>query len=221
MQTICPLLIRASFIGRTYHDFQLEFQSPVDNCTNDASQNPLLIQFTRVLNATLNETTYALYDRTDSNVALPQLQVFHNDHVDLCIRSAVDRNQSDLVCHEFYMITMLSSNTTYWPLLMIFGYVFVLLIAMFGSLLSNLFHKLTKTIFSGSITKKVIKQNQNARSFIPIAAIRQNHQKKLTEKNEILNTMDTIAKEYRPRRHINPFIVRAQELHGEINPMYK
>lgn len=219
MQTICPLLIRASFVGRTYHDFQLEFQSPVDNCTVNPDHDPLLIQFTRVLNATSNITSYTLYDPDLRNVPLPHLQVFHNDHVDLCIRSALSGDQSHLVCHEFYMITMLSSKTTYWPLLIIFGYVFVLLLAMLVSLLAKLFHRLNKTIFSGSITKKLI-DNRNIRTFIP-AVNRQSQQKKLNEKKEIINTMDKIAQEYRSnRRHINPFIIRALNSPGHINRAY-
>jgi hypothetical protein len=219
MANICPLLIRASFIGRTYHDFQLKFQSPTTNCTPDPDQDPLLIQFTRILNSTLNHTTYALYDPTEPNEELPHLQVFHNDHVNLCIRSAIDTDKNDITCHEFYMITMLSSvNTSIWPLLIIFGYMLILLIAILLSSLSTFISKFSKTLFSGSITKKIIK-NQNIRSFIPVIH-RQTQKTRLDEKEEVLRAIRSIAKECQLNPNPNAFIIQTDNENGHINRGY-
>ncbi|CAF1039426.1 unnamed protein product [Adineta steineri] len=201
MVSICPLLIRASFIGRTYHDFQLKFQSPSTNCTNEYRDNPLLIQFTRILNSTLNDTSYILYNPTESTNQFPHLQVFHNDHVNLCIRSALHTNNNDMICHEFYMITMLSSiNASLWPLLIIFSYITILLFAMLFSLFAQKFNKFSKTLFSRSITKKLVRKH-NIRSFIPLIQRHEHnhHFRKIDEKKEFLKLVDIIAKDYRSK----------------------
>lgn len=216
MENICPLLIRASFIGRTYHDFQLKFQTPPINCTIDTEQDPLLIQFTRVLNSTFNQTTYALYNPAEPNEDLPQLQVFHNDHVDLCIRSAIDTDKNDIVCHQFYMITMLSSiNTSIWPLLILFAYLFILLIAILTSSLSHIYNRLSKTLFSRSITKKLIK-NKNLRSFIH----RYTQKTKLDEKQEVLKAIRSIANECQSNKIPSTFIIQTDNTNEHINRAY-
>jgi hypothetical protein len=215
MANICPLLIRASFTGQTYHHFQLKFESPTRNCTIDPEQNPLLIEFTRILNSTLNHTTYALYNPAEPNGELPHLQVFHNDHVNLCIRSALDTDKNDRTCHEFYMITMLSSiNTSIWPLLIIFGYIIILLIPILVSLLSRILNKFSQKYFSISIKKNSIK-NRNIYSFLQL--IHRNIQKnKLDEKQEVLKAIDLIAKECQS----NTFIIRIGDSNGHINRAY-
>jgi len=215
MANICPLLIRASFTGQTYHNFQLKFESPTRNCTIDPEQNPLLIEFTRILNSTLNHTTYALYNPAEPNGELPHLQVFHNDHVNLCIRSALDTDKNDRTCHEFYMITMLSSiNTSIWPLLIIFGYIIILLIPILVSLLSRILNKFSQKYFSISIKKNSIK-NRNIYSFLQL--IHRNIQKnKLDEKQEVLKAIDLIAKECQS----NTFIIRIDNSNGHINRAY-
>jgi hypothetical protein len=220
MLNICPLLIRSSFIGRTYHDFQLKFESPPNNCTIGSQQNPLLIQFTRILNSTLNDTLYILYDSTVPNDELPHLQVFHNDHVSLCLRSAIDTNNNDITCHEFYMVTMLSSiNTTFWPLLIIFGYIFILLTAMLFSLFAQICNKLSSTIFSGSITKKLVK-NRNIRSCLPLLQRNEHnhHLKKLDDKKEFFKSIDLIAKEC--QTNISTFIIQIKNENRHIHRVY-
>jgi hypothetical protein len=219
MANICPLLIHASFVGRTYHDFQLKFQTPSTNCTIDPEQNPLLIQFTRILNSTLNHTSYALYNPAEPNGELPHLQVFHNDHVDLCIRSAIDTDKNDITCHEFYMITMLSSiNTSIWPLLIILGYIVILLIAMLFSSLSQVLNKLSQTFFSGSITKKLIKN----RTIRPLLLHRHTQKIKLDEKSEVLKAINLIAKQCQSNINTtsNTFIIQTDNRNGHIKRGY-
>lgn len=218
MVNICPLLIRASFIGRTYHDFQLKFVSPSTNCTTSPEENPLLIQFTRILNSTFNDTSYALYDPLGARDELPQLQVFNNDQVKLCIRSALDTEKSDQICHEFYMITMLSSvNRSIWPLLIIFGYVTIVFLAILFSLLVQIFSKFSqKTFFSGSITKKLV-QKRDTQSLVPLSSRHVNNNRliKLNEKKEIFKTIDFIANECHLNR--NTFIIQRRNIPGHVN----
>lgn len=206
MTNICPLLIRASFIGRTYHDFLLKFQSPpINNCTNNFDQDPLLIQFTRILNSTFNHTTYALYDPFEVNADLPHLQVFHNDHVDLCLRSAIDTDRNDLTCHQFYMITMLSSmNTSIWPLLIVFGYVGILFLAILFELIVRLVKKISRRIFWKKMSRYSLGMISN----------RQIQRKKINEKKEILRNIDRLANQYQSNRFIH------HPNNGQINRGY-
>ena len=196
MDNFCPLLIRASFIGRTYHDFLLKFQSPpINNCTINIDQDPLLIQFTRILNSTFNHTTYALYDPTEANADLPHLQVFHNDHVDLCLRSAIDTDRNDLTCHQFYMITMLSSkNTSIWPLLIVFAYVAILVLGILFQLMGRVVKKISRRIFWKKFSRYSIEEISNG----------QMQRKKMNEKKEILRNIDRLANQYQSNRFIHP-----------------
>ncbi|CAF1073214.1 unnamed protein product [Rotaria sordida] len=199
MANVCPLLIRPSFTGHTYHDFQLQFESPTTNCTVDPIQNLLLIHFSRISNLTSNNISYALYDLAKPNNESPHVQVFPNDRVNFCVRSAFNTGQNDITCHEFYMVTMLTSlDRTLWPLLIIFGYIIILIIAMFTSLVSQIFDKLSQTIFSGSITKKLL-QTRDIFSFLPTSQ-RNLHDIGLTkfdEKKEFSKALDLIAKDCR------------------------
>lgn len=220
MANICPLLIRASFTGRTYHDFQLKFESPLTNCTVESVQNPLLIQFTRILNSTLNHTSYAIYDPTEPNGKLPHLQVFNDDHVNLCVRSAIDTNNNHITCHEFYMITMLSSiNTTFWPLLIIFGYISVLLVAMLFSFCIQAFHKVYTSRFSMLITEKLLKY-QHICLFLPLLQRYKQHRqiKKLDDKKNISKAIDLIAKEC--QQNLSTFSIQTTNVNGHINLGY-
>ncbi|UJR09519.1 hypothetical protein I4U23_013757 [Adineta vaga] len=214
MANICSLLLRPLFTGRTYHDLQLDFDFPLTNCTIHSEQIPLLIQFTRMYNSTLNRSSYITYDLANVDDTSPHFQVFHNDHINLCVRSALSSDSHYESCYEFYMITMLSTtNTTLWPLLIIFGYVFVLILAMLFSLFAQIFEKFTKTFFSGSITKKLIK-NRNFRSFLPIIQRHEqtDHLKKIDEKKNFLRTVDLIVKECQPNR--NSFIISTDQGHS-------
>ena len=136
MFDVCPLLIRASFIGQTYHDFQLKFESPAKNCSIPTNSSPLLVQFTRVLNETFNETSYSLYNPFDGEDQSLHLQVFHRDRVDLCIGSVFEADESVKNCHEFHMVTMLTSRENpFWPMVLISIYILILLICiLFSSL---------------------------------------------------------------------------------------
>ena len=191
MQNLCPILIRASFIGRTYHDFLLKFQSPpINNCTINLDDDPLLVQFTRILNSTFNHTSYALYDPREANADLPHLQVFHNDYVNLCLRSAaLNTNRNELTCHEFYMITMLSSTTTsIWPLLIIFAYLLVLILAIVCSYSTRLWKNISRKIFWKKLATSTRLQIQR---------------RKINEKKELLQTIEHLAKEYQSSRFID------------------
>lgn len=189
MENLCPLLIRASFIGRTYHDFLLKFQTPpINNCTIDVNQDPLFIQFTRILNSTFNHTTYALYDPQEANADLPHLQVFHNDYVNLCLRSALDSDRNALTCHEFYMITMLSSrNTSIWPLLIIFAYLLILILAIVCSFSARLWKKISRKMFWKKLALNSHLQLQR---------------RKINEKKELFQTIEHLAKQYQSNRFI-------------------
>ncbi|CAF3446566.1 unnamed protein product [Rotaria socialis] len=220
MANVCPLLIRPSFSGNTYHDLQLNFESPTTNCTADSNQNILLIQFTRILNSTFNYTSYALYDFAKKNNELPYLQVFPDDHINLCVRSAFHADRNEVTCYEFYMITMLSSiDRTFWPLLIIFGYIIILIIPMLFSLLAQIFNKLSRTFYRGSITKKLVK-TRNIFSFLPTSQRQLNDMnlKKLDEKKELLNAIDSIAKEFKKKS--KTFIITQENPVGQVNRAY-
>ncbi|CAF1134779.1 unnamed protein product [Rotaria magnacalcarata] len=220
MANICPLLIRPSFSGNTYHDFQLNFESPTTNCTTDSDQSILLIQFTRILSSTSNDTSYALYDLAKKNNELPYIQVFPDDHINLCIRSAFHADRNEVTCYEFYMITMLSSiDRTFWPLLIIFGYIIILIIPMFFSLLAQIFNKLSRTFHRGSITKKLVK-TRNIFPFLPTSQRHLNDMqlKKLDGKKEFLNAIDFIAKECQKKS--KTFIITPEKSVGQFNRAY-
>lgn len=211
---ICPLLIRPSFLGRTYHDFQIQFESPSVNCTKNALGNPLLVQFTRILNNTLNESVYILYDRSKPTSELPHVQVFHNDHVNLCIRSAMDpRGNATSTCHEFNMITMLSSsNRTFWPLLIVFAYLSLLCIGMCLSFMHHWRSRFGQSLVQSSISRKFIPK-RSIRLFLK----RDSESHRLTTLNgrkEVLKAIDSIAKEFQPKS--GTYIIRK----GHINRAY-
>ena len=211
---ICPLLIRPSFLGRTYHDFQIKFESPSVNCTNDSLGNPLLVQFTRILNNTLNESVYVLYDRSKPASELPHVQVFNNDHVNLCIRSAVDqRGNATSTCQEFHMITMLSSsNRTFWPLLIVFAYLSLLCIGMCLSCMHQWRSQFAQSFVQSSISRKFISK-RNIRLFLK----KNSESHRLTTMNgkkDVLKAIDSIAKECQPKS--GTYIIRK----GHINRAY-
>ncbi|CAF4571862.1 unnamed protein product [Rotaria sp. Silwood1] len=212
MANICPILIHPSFIGHTYHDFQLQFESSTTNCTIDALQNLLLIQFNRFSNSTLDNTSYALYNLAKSSNELPHVQVFPNDHINFCVQSAFNTNKNNIICHEFYMITMLTTiDTIIWPLLIIFGYIILLILAMLSSLLAEIFGKLSQTLFSGSITKKLLKK-RDIFSFLPTSE-KNLHNMVLTkfdEKKEFFKTIDQIAKDCRTT-NTQRYIIKTQK----------
>lgn len=83
-----PLLL-VTFVTVDWSHFQLKFESSSPNCTRESVVNPPLVQFTRLFNRTVNETIYIHYDPFDFHDELRQLQVFHRDRVDLCVRLVV------------------------------------------------------------------------------------------------------------------------------------
>jgi hypothetical protein len=217
MINICPLLIRAAFIGQTYHDFQLKFESPSNNCSHSLTNNPLLIQFTRIINQTFNDTSYVLYDLFDRRYDLPHLQVFHCDRVDLCIRSAIDSNQHEheRVCHEFYMVTMLTSTHNHrWPLFVIVMYVLLLLIALVISCIERLWTKLSQTSSRHNLKEKLRDQ---------LSLLRCNDKERSTsnDKRQLLKSINTIAKECRNRSResirLTAFVISCEQRHGNAN----
>ncbi|CAF4856067.1 unnamed protein product [Rotaria sp. Silwood2] len=109
------------------------------------------------------------------------------------------------------MITMLSSiDTIIWPLLIIFGYIIILIIGILFSLLSQIFNKLSQTIFSGSITKKLLK-TRDIFSFLPTSQrnLRNMNLTKFDEKKEFFKAIDIIAKEC--RTNTKTYIIKTQK----------
>lgn len=215
----CPLLIRPHFSGNIYHDFQLQFESSNASCPIDPHKNLLLIQFTRLLNSTFNDTSYSLYNLAQLDQSLPHIQVYPDDHINLCIQSVFDTNRENVTCDEFYMVTVMSSmDRTAWPLLIIIGYISTLLIAILFSLLSQLFDKLSKTLFSGSITKKLLK-SRKIFSFAstPQQQLNNTNFKDITDKREFFNAIDLIAKEC--QETTRTYTIMSTKFDEHVNPV--
>lgn len=220
MASACPLLLRPTFIGRTYHDLQLNFEPALASCANRSEQNPLLLQFTRMVNTTMDDIAYMLFDPAQSGDDSLLYHVNSTDHFQMCIQPAYSSAGQASSCHEFYTFMMIATkDDVAWPLLIIFGYVFILLVSMLSSLFAQLFARLSQTVFSGSITKKLVK-NRNLRSFLPVTHRHEQTQnlKKLDEKKQFLRTVDVIAREC--RSHATSFVIRTENERGHINRAY-
>ena len=201
MANVCPLLIQPSLNGHTYHDLHLKFNSSTGNCSRNSIQNLFLIEFTRIINSTYNYTSYNLYDLSKSNNELTYFQVYHDDHVHVCVRSIFDIDKNDMACYEFYMITVRTSiDAILSPLFILFIYILILLIAILFSLLERTYNKLPQILFSGSITKKIV-QSKDIFSFMSKSRQqwRNVNVTRINEKKEILKVMDLIAKEYQSK----------------------
>ena len=194
MDNICPLLIHTSFIGRTYHSFQLKFESPAVNCT----RSPLLIEFAQIVNQTFNETTYVLHDHKND---LLQLPVFQNDRVDLCIRSSLDSvDDVERTCHTFYMITMLTSeHDSHWPLLLTGVYVMLLVMFILLSFAAQCWTKLSRSFEHVSFGEKI--QETLGRLFYQRRQRADDLQRRtLSDKKDLLKVINQLARECRTDR---------------------
>lgn len=187
--------MRASFVGRTYHDFQLKFESPSSNCQIDRNQEPLFIRFVRIINETLNETSYVVYDLFDPNSKPPSLQIAHKEQVNLCIGSPLKNDRNDGSCHEFYMITMLTSNESYLrAMLVIIGYLIVLFIALVFCFPNRLWIDFKKSSLVTTICeffKKII--------FGKFFQKSQACQEKINDRRRLMKLISVVAKEQKVR----------------------
>jgi hypothetical protein len=217
MQYSCPLFIRPLLIGRTYHDFCIEFLSLSINCSRIAIFNPLLIEFVRMHNRTRNETSFIVYDRTKSIDRLPRIQVFPNDYIRLCIHSFLSNNQTmtNIDCQEFHMITILSSmNHLYWPLFIVVFHFVLLMFAMVVSQSNHWRKRFSSSMFLQCSIHEMFVVNRNLRLFLRRTTRRQYQRRHMNEKKQVLQAIDSIARDC--QLYKQTFIIR----HEHVNEAY-
>ena len=213
MSERCPLLIRAAFVGRTYHDFRLKFESPTENCTVDHQQKPFLIEFTRLVNETLNRTSYVLYKMFDENEENPGIQVAHQQRVNFCIKPTIETDRFQSQCHEFYMITMCRfSDNYFWPLLLTSLYIILFFVALafcfpnrswmkiYHSSMFVYLHSTFQRLVYGSIDAENLRKKEN-----------------FDAKRQIIRSISTIAKQERFLRRKTIPVVDPMIVDGEDN----